>query len=584
MFSRYIAETDAGTPVPFWTIQQAKNGSVTASEDGALLHSSYDPERESQQAAQRSDFKSCTAAVFYSCGLGYTPSAYARLYPERTILIIEPEPLHFFAALTLTDWSTIFACPSCMIALGCPPETVIPLIERSGTAHCAFFSVPSQTAHARQYFETLRILVDRNRRKDDINTATLERFGRLWLRNSFLNIRQYRTLPGAGIYADNGTGLPFLILAAGPSLEQTLPHLSELKKRSVIVCVDTALRACLRTGVEPDFIVLADPQYYAYRHIAGLSSPSSVLITETAVYPAVYRFPCRRTVLCSSLYPLGKWFEQRFGGKGDLGAGGSVASSAWNFAYLAGGRELYTAGLDLSFPGRKTHIKGSTFEQTVHTDSTRTRTAECAGLPALFSAGAEYGSDYTGSPVLTDARMKLFAWWFESRLAACPGAQTYTFSTDGLSVPGIQPVQFKVLLSKPDIRSQKQLFFEQSEKNTDGSIPSPQKFGSVMKEFSADISALYDTAKKGMTVCETALASPAAGSQRDASSVLVQLADIDRAVQQNSLHDAAALVYSPEKLRDHTADDPVRTTLVRSRLMYAELCRILDKYCPDILK
>lgn len=581
MFSAQIAETDAGAPVPFWLVMQARNGSITASENGALLHSSYNPERESLQAAQKSDFASCTAAVFYGCGLGYTPAAYARLHPDRTLIIIEPDAGHFFAALTLLDWTPVFACPSCIIALGCTPETVIPLIEQTGTEHCAFFSVPAHTAHAQRYFDTMRSLVGRNRRKDDINNATLEKFGRLWLRNSCANIKQYGVLEGVQIYSGRGAALPFTIVAAGPSLEDALPHLAEIKKRSVIVCVDTALRACLRAGVEPDFIIIADPQYYAYRHIAGLSSPSSVLITEAAVYPAVYRFPCRKTVLCSSFFPVGQWFEKRFGTKGDLGAGGSVASAAWNFAYLAGSREIYTAGLDLSFPERKTHIRGSTFEQTAHAVSFRTNPAESINLPALFSGGSEYGRDYTGAPVLTDARMKMFAWWFESRLAGCTDARTYTFSRKGLAVPGIVPADFDSLRSLPGIDAEKRVFLEQSGKTASVYLPSPLEFDAACREFTENLSALYDAAEKGRNICEKALGSVSDGPYDEALSLL---ADIQKEIRGNSLKDAAALVFPSGSRREkqeavqQRSSGQCRTSLSHALLIYTELCRILREY------
>lgn len=582
MFSPFLAKTDGEHSIPFWNIQQAKNGSITAVEDGTLLHSSYNPEREALQTVQKSDFQGCTAAVFCGFGLGYTPAAYAEVYSGRTIVIIEPDPSHFFAALTLIDWTPVFACPSCIIALACPAETVIPLIEQSGIAHCAFFSVPSQTAHARNYFETVRILIDRNRRKDEINTATLERFSKLWMKNSCTNISQYGRLDGVNIYAGRASSIPFTLIAAGPSLEDILPYLAEIKKRSVIVCVDTALRACLRAGTEPDFIVIADPQYYAYRHIAGLSSPSSVLITESAVYPAVYRFPCRKYVLCSSLFPTGQWFEKRLGKKGDLGAGGSVASTAWNFAYLAGGRDIYTAGLDLSFPGKKTHIKGSTFEQEVHSYSIRTRPAETENLPALFSAAAEYGTDYTGKPVLTDSRMKMFAWWFESRLASCPAAKTYTFCKKGLLIPGITPVNIDDFLAKPEITAEKHIFFEQSERNTGAAHPSQKEFEAVSGEFKAGLSGLYDTARHAQHICERALSAPSSDSAF--AGLRSRLSVLDNNIAGSSFKEIASLVFPTERQLEQRISmmnipaDPVRAAETHSLLVYTEICRAVKEY------
>ena len=276
-------------------------------------------------------------------------------------------------------------------------------------------------------------------------------------------------------------------MGAGPSLEKVLPHLEALKKRCVIVCVETSLRALLRNGVQPDFIILTDPQFWAYRHIAGLAAPDSILITEVSAYPAVFRFPCLQIALCSSQFPVGQWFEQKLGltaasrnlvgagdlpGKaggqpagsadsllGDLGTGGSVASSAWNFAAFCGASEIYTVGLDFAFPGHQTHIRGSEAEQTYHTVSSRLATPDKFTATALFTANAVLSKDYNGRPVLTDSRMKMFSWWFEARLAGCPGVKTFILSPEGLCTPGMQPAAVTDLLSKAECPALKEEFF-----------------------------------------------------------------------------------------------------------------------------
>ncbi len=223
--------------------------------------------------------------------------------------------------------------------------------------------------------------------------------------------------------------------------------------------METALHTLLRAGVQPDFILLTDPQFWAYRHIAGLSSPQSIFITEVSAYPAVFRFTCKNILMCSSQFPVGAFTQNKLGlNPGDLGTGGSVASSAWNFARLCGAREIFTAGLDFAFPGKQTHIKGSSAEQTYHTLASRLISPDKFTAGSLYSANAVTGTDYSGELVLTDSRMKMFAWWFEARLAACPETKTYTLDPRGLSVPGIAAADPADLLRRPQITSRKQSF------------------------------------------------------------------------------------------------------------------------------
>ena len=467
-------------PVPpetFWKLENAKNGMITASEGGVRLHSAYNPEREAAGAVGRDEVFAKSAIVFYGFGLGYHVIECARKIIQSDgasprLVIIEPDIAHFYAAMAVLDWTPVFEVENLVIAVGAPAESVLPLLEdgskvnigETGVSDSYFFDIPAFTVHAAAYFETVRSIVKRNQRKNEINAATLRKFGKLWCRNSLKNLEQFAKRGFVSClenkaFDDEGNALPFLIIGAGPSLEKILPYIKELQERCVTVCVETALRALLRCGVQPDFVILTDPQFWAYRHIAGLSAPQSVFITEVSAYPSVFRFECRNLLLCASQFPIGAFTQSKLRlTPGDLGTGGSVASSAWNFAHLAGSREIFVAGLDFAFPGKQTHIKGSSAEQTWHTLSSRLSSPDKFTASALYSANATIGRDYTGSPVLTDSRMKMFAWWFEARLASCPETKTYTLGPQGLSVPGIVPASLDELLSRPSAAARKATF------------------------------------------------------------------------------------------------------------------------------
>ena len=217
--------------------------------------------------------------------------------------------------------------------------------------------------HAQQYFSALQELIERNKQKKEINDNTLEQFGKLWLKNSIKNARFIDKLNTIQCIKNFCSGENAFILAAGPTLSEVLPYLKQIQEKSVLICVDTALRSCLSAGVEPDFIILVDPQYWNARHIEGLRALKSTLITEIAAYPSVFRFECRQILLCSSLYPFGRYIEKYRGEYGKLSAGGSVATTAWDFAQWLGCTQIFFAGLDLSYPDKKTHVKGSTFEE-----------------------------------------------------------------------------------------------------------------------------------------------------------------------------------------------------------------------------
>ena len=597
-------------------ILASKSNCPTAKEGGKFLHSAYNPLREAEQAAKssKSSVPDCGGCTFFSCGLGYAAISYANLFPNDTIIIVESDPRYFFTALSLVDWEPLFKHANFIIALGTGIDSVVSLIEHtSGLKHTAICENTAQSQHAADYFQALRSLIERNKRKVEINASTLEKFSKLWLKNTCRNLHFLAETDGVNIYKDScPKDLPCVILAAGPTLEEALPHLAELKKRSILIAVDTALRACLRAGVEPDFVILADPQYYAYRHIAGLKSPSSILITESAAYPAVFRFECKKIVMCASLFPLGQYIEKQIGSKGELVAGGSVSTTAWDFARFIGAKEIFCAGLDLGYPNFQTHIKGSTFEEAIHTKSTRLLTAEKQGSQILFGAGMSQESDYEGQPILTDSKMKMFAWWFESKQEEFKSSiKSYTLSNKSLKIPGFQVASMDTVLFRPEKSEQKTEFLNSKggtgvntpvervgsdggagktcetgfERVSAKAVPEPRKtstsntfFTTALSNLKSGLEELYATAKKGFRLADDGIKS--AVPQK----ALPELEKIDSKILRSEYKEIASLVFPTEKrLAELYQNLPpmhneIKSSLQKSRTIYKELMNSIAQY------
>lgn len=461
-----ITSFNLETQLPSLLIQTAKNGEVTASDNGKLLHSAYNPSREAHNSVFIPEVQEKSSIVFYGMGIGYHLVEAAKLILQNSnkkkLIVVEPNLEYFLASLQLIDWTEIFKVEKLVLAINCPAESVLPLIEDTttinttlqGVSDAFYFDIASFTQHNQQYFECVKTIISRNKHKNEINAATTKKFGKLWSNNCKKNAKYINQLEFINIYKNKFMDIPFVIVAAGPTLQKNLINLKKLydskktkNKEVIIVCVETALKILLKNKINPDFIILTDPQFWAYKHIAGAQAPESVLITELSTYPSVFRFNCKKIVLCASQFPNGKEIEQKAGFSteqiGDLGSGGSVASCCWNFAVFAGAKQIYLMGLDLSFPGGQTHIKGSSAEQTWHTKSNRLANSDKFTTELLHNANVSLGTNYNNAPVLTDSRMKMFAWWFESRLASLPQIKTYTFSKEGLKIPGIEYIDFE---------------------------------------------------------------------------------------------------------------------------------------------
>ena len=581
-----ILKIPLNSPVSIDRLQvvAAKNSSPTllyTKEDGSqvALHSKYNPEREAEQAlAALSKDKEIEAALFLSPALGYSPLALAKKNPNIPIIIVEKDANWLFEAFKSLDWSPILKHPKIVILTECDSQIVLNILRQYTAEKIAVFVGNGANFYEKSFYQEILAGLEQDRQKNQVNRNTLQKFSHLWLRNSCRNLHFLAEKDGinkyTGILTKERLKLPFIILAAGPSLQKTLVYLKELKERAVLVCVDTALAACLKAGIEPDFIILVDPQYYCARHLDFLRAPSSVLILESAVWPSVFCFDCKEIVMCSSLFPIGQYFERQLGSKGKLGAGGSVATTAWDFARVCGANEIYIAGMDLGFPGKQTHIRGSQFEEKAHRLANRLRTAESTGVASLMSANPSLAKDYQGKALLTDKKMSVFAWWFEhnTAIARLDGQYTYSLSKESLAIKGIEAVSIEDFLKKPLVLKEKERFFKlaQAQSCNKGS------FNSVLNSFVQNLDTLYALAKKGLSICKKALERPE--RYRD---FFAELNAIDSKILGSECKEAAALVFPNEdKLKSlfTSTGNKERDSINYSSLIYKELIEAVREY------
>lgn len=500
----------------------ARNGEATARAGARWLHSVYDPSSEARRLADEALAGGAELVVLLGLGLGY--AARAVLAAGGTVAAIEVDPAWLSALFHLADMTSLLSDQRFSLVL-CPGgEGLVSYLGMANPRSIAVIENKTTLAGYVDEAACLHAQLDRFISKDAINEATLQRFGRLWVRNIARNIHLTAGLPGvsslAGVFAD----MPALVLAAGPSLDDVLPMLPDLAARMLIVCVDTALRSVLRADVTPDFVVVVDPQYWNARHLDRCDIRSSVLVVESAVWPSILRLQCRHTVVCSSIYPLGAYIEQRLGpAKGALGAGGSVATTAWDFARTLGCKPLYMAGLDLSFPGGKTHARASLFEQRSLASGSRLHPAATDAFQAMRGGKPYQAPSNDGGMVISDKRLSLYSWWFSSKLRANPEVPTWNLSAHGLAVDGMPCASIDTLLDRVPIRAAIDARIDAFATEDAGrTVPELEP---ILQQLVEDLDRVAVLADEAIAIAEAASGD---GASRDA--ILKRLSSIDEAV------------------------------------------------------
>jgi hypothetical protein len=535
------ARVDAAVPYPLES-SFARSGVRTARTDAGWLHSRYDPQAEGKRIADEAIATGAELLVLLGLGLGY--SARAALSSGATIAVIESSAAWLAALLRSDNLVDIISDERCALVL-CPEgRGVAEYLDAVAPRSIAVIENGATLATFPDAAEALRSQVSRYRKKDEINAATLRRFGRLWVRNLSRNLRSAAAFPGLSSFFGRFKGFPALVLAAGPSLDEIAEQLPGLAERMVIICVDTALRSVLKAGVEPDFIIVVDPQYWNMRHLDRCTSPGSVLITEAAVWPSVLRFPARQTALCSSIYPLGRYVEDRIGPpKGLLGAGGSVATTAWDFSRILGCAPVYMAGLDLSFPDGKTHARASLFEQRSLAEGSRLDPASSAAFRAMHGGRPYQTLANDGSEVTSDERLSLYSTWFTRKLASYPDTPTCNLSSRGLAISGMAHVTASSLDCLPKRRLELNSLLATalgSMATASGvDLPGVTVVNAVVAGLKQELQRLAGIADRAVMIAEAAIGSP--GTMQLA---LSELASIDNTVLASEARDVVGFLFA----------------------------------------
>jgi hypothetical protein len=516
------AKNDDDVELEGINVETAQTGDPVLCINGIYIHSQRDPLREGQRLAQA--YKQTAAGnekcpvVILGFGLGYSAQAAAEL--GLPVIVVEKHKNLLIKALELRDFSGFLGENRIIFVIGGNTDGITSALEianelisdgNTEAKKTAPYIIRNRalTGFDEQWYKTTEDKIRSWIMKDDVNTATHKRFGRRWARNFSRNMNAIRDYPGISRLSNLAAAsepIPVFLAAAGPSLDKIKPLLHDIYERCIIVAVDTNLRFFVKNGIQPDFVLVVDPQFWNSRHLDRCVSEENkiktALIVESAVYPPVLRLPFKNKFLCSSMLPPGMFIEKRVDTKGRLGAGGSVASTAWDFARELGTNEIWIAGLDLAFPEFKTHFRGARFEEISNSQSNRFNPAEKWVVRALRDGFPFKARSVSGGQTTTDKRLSLYAAWFEAQFRQNKQIKNNSIFHEGLAIEGLQAADSQKFLALPKRREEIDRRLQQAFSKIETEFNAPEEKHSRAEKFEKAVDALTNGFEKIKTAAE----------------------------------------------------------------------------------
>ncbi len=548
-------------------------GPPTAILAGNYVHSRYDPVREAQKLIRREVSKEVSLGIFYGFGLGYLVAAFLETFPQIPVIVVEPDIPLFLEALRIRDFRGLFVYPGLTWFFDENPEKMN--LDNHSLTSVQIVKLRSVFSRHISYYRKMDNLIQAAQTKNQVNTNTLNRFGRLWIRNLLNNLEPLASFPGIKLLENIFSGIPALVLAAGPSLDTLLPILKPLKERLILVAVDTSLKPCLRTGIEPDFLLVMDPQYWNTRHLDGALPESTVLISAPSTNPSVFRHLKVPTFLVSSFFPLGEYLENLTGSKGKIGAGGSVATSAWDFTRIIGADPIYMGALDLGFPQRSTHARDTYFENLRQILSRRLSPAEGMSFRYFHEASPFLYTDNSGRQTYTDQRLLIYKSWFEKQLAGIDKQYTFNLSPRGIKIEGMPYYESSNLLNLPVIRPEldsRMIRIRAMAKPDIRAGEKKERLLTALKRLEGDLKELEKITLTGLEQCSRLRSQ--LREKRDVEQTLKLMENLDRRILELSSRQIAGFLLQPliDKINRRKSNQPAAGDVIDiTRSLYEEL-------------
>jgi len=571
-----LTREDQGLAAEDVKVETGASGEPALKVKGLYIHSRRDPVKEGKRLAELAIAEAAAVAeaaagektsssvfIVLGFGLGYAAQALAEIDTQSPIVIVEKYPALLRLAFELRNMEKLLSRNNIAFVLDADGiTTALSHFKKHEKLKPEILRNMTLTGIDEQWYSVVENKIRAWAMKDDVNSATLKKFGKRWVKNILRNSCAIRDLPGisrfAGLAGIAGEGfndgapgappLPVFMAAAGPGLDTIRSLLPEIRKRCLLLAVDTSLRFLIRNGAEPDFALVIDPQFWNSRHLDRCISGNTRLIIESAVYPPVLRLAFKRMYLCGSLFPLGKFIEKRVDLKGDLASGGSVATSAWDFSRLLGAKQIWIAGLDLAYPGNKTHYRGAQFEEKALAESWRLQPPESWLAGAMRDGIPCTGPALGGGQVRSDRRLSLYASWFENCFRQYPDIKSFSVSGGGLSIAGLEASDSEALLALPDRRKEIEERLATTCSNIEADFFQPQeaqrrsqRYDKAIAELRTSLEEIKTACEKGERIARQAMMKNPGPAEQE--KILASLDTINRQISSSEVKEIAGFLF-----------------------------------------
>ncbi len=400
---------------------------VNVNERYKYIHSKYDPNREASQIVGRFEITNETKhVIFFGAGLGYHIKLFIEKNPTVNFIIYEP---NLDVLANLLDVYSFKKRDKVLNIIHDKVQLQNELMKISNNFENQI-KVLALPAYQEIYKGELNELFERmidllKTRKNQLVTNIS--FQKRWTINAIKNFPSMLKTPNILKDIDRSLfeGIPAIIVAAGPSLNEEFENLRYIKKHRLayIFAVGSANNSLVENGVFPDAICTYDPQAHNFKVIQKVKNKNiktiPLIYGSTVGYETLYDYNGPLLHMITSQDTIAPTLLNGQEIKDIVHDAPSIALVTYQMLTILGVKTIYLVGQNLSFQNNFRYADGIEYgDEQIKQDK-------------LFSV-----KSVNGDIVWTDEGYNRMRQQLESYINGTPNVEVYNTTNNGADIQG----------------------------------------------------------------------------------------------------------------------------------------------------
>lgn len=168
--------------------------------------------------------------------------------------------------------------------------------------------------------------------------------------NTFQNLPHMAQSPDVGEMKGEFPDIPFVLVGAGPSLDESIDFLKSVQDKAIIITSNSPYRKLINSGIRPHMVVTADPMPPTLAGFEGVNLDDVPLVCPFSAYPEIVQRFSGRILSWCTYNPIVDLVKSYMGQKPGtiIMEQGTVSGCVLDLSKLFGCRKVLFVGQDMA--------------------------------------------------------------------------------------------------------------------------------------------------------------------------------------------------------------------------------------------